>query len=138
MKAQNLWAALAVAALVVAGVSRAEDKKDSTPKLDGIKCPVSDQKASADASVSYKGGKVYLCCENCPKAFEKDVKKFATKANMQLVATGQAKQGACPFSGGKVNADTAIEVSGAKIAFCCEKCQAKAKELGDKQAETLF
>src|SRR5437764_5009736 len=80
MKAR-LFAALGMAALLVATVM-AEDKKEV--KLDGIKCPVSGKAATAN-SVDYKGGKVYFCCENCPKAFSKDSTKFATKANAQLV-----------------------------------------------------
>src|SRR5678815_1334635 len=98
MKAR-LFAALGIVALLVATVI-AEEKKEEKVKLDGIKCPVSG-KAATENSVDYKGGKVYFCCENCPKAFSADSKKFATKANAQLVATGQVKQEKCPLSGGK-------------------------------------
>src|SRR5262245_58810655 len=69
-------------------------------KLDGVKCVVAGTKdAKLDKSAEYKGGKVFFCCDNCPKAFASDKAKFATKANFQLVATGQTKQGACPLSG---------------------------------------
>lgn len=132
MKAR-LFAALGVVALLVATVM-AEDKKEV--KLDGIKCPVSGKAATPNA-VDYKGGKVYFCCENCPKAFSKDSAKFATKANAQLVATGQAKQAKCPLSGGKLNPDTAITVGGAKVCFCCEMCQGKVKEAKDAEALEL-
>src|SRR5262245_43376064 len=81
-------------------------------KLEGIKCPVSGKAAKAASSVDYKGGKVYLCCDGCPDAFKKDTAKFATKANMQLVATGQAKQVKCPVAGKDINPATGIEVSG--------------------------
>jgi len=132
MKAR-LFAALGVVALLVATVM-AEDKKEV--KLDGIKCPLSG-KAATENSVDYKGGKVYFCCENCPKAF--DAKKHGTKANAQLVATGQAKQAKCPISGAKLNPDTAITVAGAKVAFCCEKCQGKVKDAtGDDQIALVF
>jgi YHS domain-containing protein len=132
MKAR-LFAALGVVALLVATVM-AEDKKEV--KLDGIKCPVSGKAATQNA-VDYKGGKVYFCCENCPKAFSADTKKFATKANAQLVATGQAKQAHCPLTGGKLNPDTAITVAGAKVCFCCEKCQGKVKDAKDAEAAEL-
>jgi YHS domain-containing protein len=132
MKAR-LFAALGVVALLVATVM-AEDKKEvKEVKLEGIKCPVSGGKATPN-SVDYKGGKVYFCCENCPKTFAKDSAKFATKANAQLVATGQAKQAKCPLSGGPLNPDTAITVGGAKVCFCCEKCQGKVKEAKDAEA----
>ena len=63
-------------------------------------CPVSGKAAVEDKTVAYKGGKVYLCCGGCPAAFEKDTAKYATKANAQLIATGQATQTKCPLSGG--------------------------------------
>ena len=131
----RLFAALGVVALLVATVM-AEDKKEV--KLEGIKCPLSG-KAATENSVDYKGGKVYFCCENCPKAFSKDPAKFAAKANAQLVATGQAKQAKCPLSGGKLNPDTAITVAGSKVCFCCEMCQGKVKEAkGDEQINLVF
>jgi len=132
MKAR-LFAALGVVALLVATVM-AEDKKEV--KLDGIKCPVSGKAATQNA-VDYKGGKVYFCCENCPKNFSASTAKFATKANAQLVATGQAKQAHCPLTGGKLNPDTAITVAGAKVCFCCEKCQGKVKDAKDAEAAEL-
>jgi YHS domain-containing protein len=136
MKAR-LFAALGIVALLVATVI-AEEKKEEKVKLDGIKCPVSG-KAATENSVDYKGGKVYFCCENCPKAFSADSKKFATKANAQLVATGQVKQAKCPLSGGKLNPETAITVGGAKVCFCCEMCQGKVKAAkGDEQLTMVF
>ena len=107
-------------------------------KLDGVKCVVASSKdAKADNAVEYKGGKVYFCCQNCPKAFAKDTAKFATKANTQLVATGQAKQKACPFSGEDVDPNTKIKVSGVEVGFCCDMCKAKAEASKDA-AELIF
>src|SRR5688572_1576507 len=88
---------VAAVALLAVGTSIAAEK------LEGVKCPVSNRAVKEASAVDYKGGKVYFCCDNCPKGFAKDTKKFAAKANAQLVATGQAKQGACPFSGAKLN-----------------------------------
>ncbi len=120
--------------LVVAGFVAAEEAK----KFDQ-KCVVSGGPAKEDKTVDYKGGKVYFCCENCPKAFEKDVAKFATKANHQLVATGQAKQAKCPLSGGKLNPEKTVKVNGVEVQFCCGNCQAKAAEAkGDAQLELVF
>ena len=111
--------------------------------LDGVKCVMNPKGAAkADKFVEYKDGKVFFCCENCPKAFTSKVEgqpAVAAKANAQLVATKQAKQAACPFSGGELNADTAIEAAGASIAFCCENCQGKAQGLeGEEQLLALF
>lgn len=109
-------------------------------KLDGVKCIVAGTKAAKeDNAVAYKDGKVFFCCMNCPKAFAGDKAKFATKANHQLVATGQAKQGKCPISGKDLDAGTEITVSGAKVAFCCNMCKGKAEGAsGDEQLEMLF
>jgi hypothetical protein len=115
-------------------------------KLDGVKCVMNSKAAAKESKfVDYKGGKVFFCCDNCPKGFAKKVKGdnvdkvVAAKGNCQLVATGQAKQAKCPFTGGKVNTDTAIQVAGAKIAFCCENCQGKAKKMeGEDQVVALF
>jgi YHS domain-containing protein len=109
-------------------------------KLDGIKCIVQkDKAAKADKSADYKDGKVYFCCAGCPKAFAKDPKQFATAANTQLVATGQAKQHKCPISGADLNKDTEITVAGAKVQFCCDKCKGKVEALkGDAQADSVF
>ncbi|MEK6238858.1 MAG: hypothetical protein N2C14_29435 [Planctomycetales bacterium] len=102
-------------------------------------CFISGKPAKEASSAEYKGGKVYFCCNNCPKAFKANTAKFATKANHQLVATGQAKQTACPIAGRKLNPATAITVNGAKVAFCCNGCKGKAsKATGDTQLTLLF
>lgn len=106
--------------------------------LEGVTCLLNPKApAKADKSVEYKGGKVFFCCQNCPKAFSKDPAKHAAKANHQLVATGQAKQGACPLSGQAVDDSKSITVNGATVKFCCPNCLAKAESADDK-VELLF
>jgi hypothetical protein len=107
-------------------------------KLEGVKCFVNPKAAAKAANaVDYKGGKVFFCCMNCPKAFAADKAKFAARANHQLVATGQAKQEKCPFSGEAVDTATKITVNGANICFCCDMCKGKAQE-STEQIELLF
>lgn len=107
-------------------------------KLDGVKCFVNPKAAAKAAnSVDYKDGKVFFCCMNCPKAFAADKASFASKANHQLVATAQAKQEKCPFTGEAIDANTKIAVSGASVAFCCDMCKAKAQE-SKEQVELIF
>ena len=102
-------------------------------------CPVSGQPALVDKTADYKGGKVYFCCGNCPGAFAKDTAKFATKANQQLIATGQAKQVKCPLSGGKLNPEATVTVGDVKVGFCCNKCQGKVADAkGDEQTALVF
>ena len=107
--------------------------------LSNAKCPVSAQPVSEDASVKYKNADLYFCCNNCPKAFAKDEAKFATKANYQLVASGQYKQKACPFSGRKLNPATAIKLVNVPVTFCCNNCKNKANDAeGEAQLELVF
>lgn len=116
---------LALAAVLVASsVANAQD-------LTGVKCILNGKKsAKASAYVDYQGGKVYFCCGNCVKAFKADMKlkdkaKHTTKANHQLVVTGQFTQKGCPISGGAVDASKVTEIGGAKVAFCCGNCLGK-------------
>ena len=111
---------LSLAVVILAKFAHAEDEKDP---LKGIKCPVSKKAVKEDASVAYKGGKVYFCCPGCPGAFKKDTEKFAARANHQLVATKQAKQKGCPKTGKALNKDTTINVEGAAVSFCCIGCK---------------
>lgn len=102
-------------------------------------CPISGKAVNKAVAVGYKGGKVFLCCAGCTGAFKKSTDKYATKANLQLVATGQAKQAKCPLTGGKCNPDTATKVAGVNVCFCCGGCKGKvAKAKGDEQVKLVF
>ncbi len=122
-------------AFVCGGIAVAEKVS-----MEGIKCLVAGAKdAKAENSVDYLEGKVYFCCQNCPKAFEKDKAKFATKANYQLAATKQYEQGVCPYTGKKLDSSTAIEIAGTKVAFCCNNCKGKAEKMkDDEKLESVF
>jgi YHS domain-containing protein len=134
MKARMMFLAAAVLAVAVVSIG-AEEKAD----LSKIKCPVSNRAVNPEAAVDYKGGKAYFCCMNCPKAFADNTAKFAAKANAQLVATGQAAQAKCPISGRDLNDETAIEVAGAKVVFCCNNCKGRVERAeGDAKVELAF
>ena len=114
-------------------------------KLDGIKCVMNARNdAKAGKSVDYKGGQVFFCCDNCPKAFATKIKSgdelVAAKANAQLVATKQAKQSKCPLTGQPCKPAHTVKVAGgATVAFCCPNCKGKVAELeGDKQLLTVL
>ena len=134
MKRRSLIA-LVVCAMFAGGLYAAEEIS-----LKDAKCPVAGNKpAKAGTEVDYKGGKVFFCCQNCPKAFAANKEKYAAKANMQLVATKQAKEVKCPLSGQDLNPDTAIDVAGVKVCFCCNNCKGKvAKAKGDEQINLVF
>ncbi len=134
MKFRLAIAALALFAVVASGSLRAEEEKKAEPK-----CPVSGQPCKAEHTVAFNGGKVAFCCPNCPKAFEADPEKFAAKANLQLLQTGQIKQVKCPVAGRPMAADKVVEVEGVKVAVCCPGCLAKAKKAtGDDLITLLF
>ena len=123
-------ASLFAFALVVSAEEAAQDVV--------LKCPVSG-KDIGSVTADYKGGEVALCCANCKAAFEKDATKFAVKANHQLVASKQAKQVKCPFTGGKLNPAATVSVAGTDVAFCCNNCKGKAsKAEGDELLTLLF
>jgi YHS domain-containing protein len=134
-KIMKLFSSLAVLGLfATAALGFAADEKK-----DELKCPVSGKPALKEKAVDFNGGKVYFCCENCPKAFEKDSAKYAEKANAQLILSGQATQTKCPLSGGKINPEKTATVSGVEVKFCCEKCQGKVQAAkGDEQAKLVF
>jgi YHS domain-containing protein len=126
-------AVLSVGTLVVAAAAWFAPAIAADEKFDA-KCPVSGKAASMDHSVDYKGRKVYFCCENCPKAFEKDPAKFMAKTAVQLLGTKQATQIACPLSGKPVDPETAIDVEGVAVAFCCNNCKGAAEKSDDAVA----
>jgi hypothetical protein len=104
-----------------------------------LKCPVSGHEATKDHAVKYKDGQVYFCCDKCPKAFEADSKKFAVKANEQLVASGQYKEVKCPLTGKDLNPATSTKVAGISVSFCCNGCKAKVAKLkGKARADMVF
>lgn len=124
-----------VAVGVLAGAALAGDQ----PKAPSITCPVSGGPASKDVSADYRGGQVCFCCPGCIPKFQQDPTKFAVKANLQLAATGQAVQKACPLTGGKVNPATAIKVGGVSVGFCCGRCKGKVAEADAKsQLDMVF
>ncbi len=43
-------------------------------------CPVMGEEVDPSVFVSYKGKKVYFCCDNCVKKFEKDPERYFLKA----------------------------------------------------------
>jgi YHS domain-containing protein len=104
-------------------------------ELEGVKCVVADKDATAGQSADYKDGKVYFCCGNCAGKFSADNKKFAAKANHQLVATKQFEQTACPITGKDVNAEKTATVAGTSVAFCCDGCKGKVESAEDDAAK---
>ena len=119
-----------------------DEKKDDKVNLKGVKCVVMGKNAAKDSKyVETKDGtKLYMCCGNCVKAYNKNPEKYATKANHQRVATGQFVQTSCPFSGGKMNEEAKVKVGGVELKMCCGNCVKKINgaESEDAKAEMVF
>ncbi|MCI0348098.1 MAG: YHS domain-containing protein, partial [Acidobacteriales bacterium] len=138
MKARWILSTLCVALLVaVSGLTVAEGDDVKAKKEFTATCPVSGQPAIEDsvldlAKLKAGEGKVYFCCKNCPKQFEKDPAKFELKVRRQLAETGQIVQVACPVTGRPVNKEVTVELENAKVNFCCKNCLAKYEKADDE------
>jgi YHS domain-containing protein len=126
---------------MIAGALLAADSAPAPAKLnlENAKCPVSGKPIKANDWVAFENGKIYFCCENCPAAFKKDPSKYAAKAHLQMVQTGQLQEFACPLTGKPLNPSTAIDVGGVTVAFCCNNCKGKVeKASGDDKISLVF
>ena len=109
-----------------AKVEGSESKPEAKEKVEAAfkaTCPVSGSDAKKENSSKYRDKETYFCCEKCKAAFDAEPAKYSAKANLQLVQTKQFRQTKCPVSGGKLNKEQAIKVSGVKVGFCCDKCK---------------
>ncbi len=127
------------ATLALAGGTAHAGQRQADVNLKGVKCPVCNMQAREQFSADYKGAKVYFGCGGCPPVFQAQTKKFATKANLQLVATQQARQKACPIMGGKPQKNLKMTVGGVTVYFCCPGCpKSLAKLSPEGQVEKVF
>ncbi len=127
MIARVLFGIMAVCSLTL--VSANDDLTD-------VKCIVNKNKeASKDASAKHLDGEVYFCCKGCVAKFEKSPKKYATKANHQLVISGQYVQKGCPMSGNPVKDGLTAKVGGTEVGFCCGGCKGKVDKAADLAAK---
>ena len=133
---ENVYSTVLSSAILVGG----DDPKSKT-----ITCVVSgDEINKSDLKdhehSTYKDGKVYFCCGGCKMDFDESPKKFATKANFQLVTSGQYTQTACPVNKGKIHTAKAkknlkkVTVSGMEVDLCCPGCLKKYNKADDKFA----
>lgn len=112
-------------------------------------CPVSGKPVDATKTLAFEGKTIGFCCDNCPKTFQKDPKKFASKikadAAPAAVPATPAKPGEkkpddkkkpaaapaaaanekCPVSGQPVDASVTVAFEGKTVGFCCDNCKGK-------------
>jgi hypothetical protein len=132
--------AMLLGTILALGWHQVSNAQESTVELNDLKCFMMPQKkVSEKNAVEYKDGKVYFCCGGCVKKFSADTNAFATKANQQLVQTGQYVQSGCPCSGEAVDASQSCEVNGIQVGFCCAQCkEGVEKAEGDEQVAMVF
>ena len=121
----------ALAVLLVAGATVVAGDVD----FKKIKCVIADKPVNEAKTADYKDGKVYFCCGRCAGKFAKDSKKFAAKANHQLVATKQYEQKGCPMSGKAINPETKVKLAGTEFGFCCNNCKGAFEGKADDKAK---
>jgi YHS domain-containing protein len=126
--------------LITATLIASDDPKGKT-----ITCVVSGDEINKSEledhdHSTYRDGKVYFCCGGCKMDFDESPKKFASKANFQLVSTGQYTQTACPVNNGKIHTEKAkkklkkVTVNGMEVDLCCPGCLKKYNKASDKFA----
>ena len=137
MKARWFVMSLSAAMLLAVGglkAAKEEGKDEAKEKKFAATCPVSGKAAGESHVVELKNGqKVYFCCDNCPKAFKTNPKKYDLQVHRQLLETGQIKQVACPLTGKPMNKEQTVEVGTTEVAFCCDKCKGKYEKASDEE-----
>ena len=71
--------AVAMSAAMVVGCKSEESPGEAGAKVEQKSCPVMAGALDKNISVDYEGKRVYLCCEKCKVAFEKDPEKYLKK-----------------------------------------------------------
>lgn len=128
MMKSKLWVAPLAVALIWATRTWADEAIGAD-----VKCPVSGRAAKQTVTAEFEGGTVYLCCQNCQKAFKKDPARFAAQARHQLVQTGQEKEVHCPISHKPFKDNISLTVSGVEVKFCCNLCKGKVEKMDPKE-----
>jgi len=120
-----------------------EKKSNKKNHISNAKCLISGDNIDKNEFVDYKDGKVYFCCEMCKADFKAEKSdKFSSKANYQLVSTGQYAQKSCPMTGKEIDKTKTISIGEFNVAFCCNGCKSKTEAKKDKLgfifANTVF
>lgn len=134
---------LAPGAVALAGEAKADKAKskkgDPSKSLQGARCPVTGENVSKEAALDYKGGRIYFCCAACIDKFKADKAKYESRANVQLVVTGQVRQIQCPLTGGEFDPEIQVIVCGVQVCLCSEECRDEVKRAApSKQIGLVF
>ncbi|MFQ5591823.1 MAG: hypothetical protein ACE5HE_11720 [Phycisphaerae bacterium] len=84
-----------------------------------VTCPISHKPVAPDAFIESNEQKVHFCCKGCIRKYQQDTEKY--RAALANSFTYQTK---CPVMGGEISPQAFTTLaSGAKVYFCCPKCE---------------
>lgn len=98
-----------------------------------VTCPVTKKVVDPKVSIEHNGEKVYFCCTGCVGKFKSDPSKYAA-----ALANSYTYQTSCPVMDEpiKPNMFTTL-ASGAKVYYCCNRCEKKLLADPEKYAVKL-
>lgn len=142
MSGKFLKAALVVVCAAIAIPALTSEKVDDGKAMERIKaevkamsergeqtkCPISGAPVKEGAGYVYMGHFIATCCDNCPKAVEKDpltaLMKVRANGEEPALAEGYTRQDKCPMSGKPASMEFSKVKDNALLAFCCPNCPA--------------
>ncbi len=89
------------------------------PKVQ-VACPVSGKGVDTKKFVERDEEKIFFCCGNCVKKFEKDPDRYKVG-----LANSYTYQTLCPVMEKEINPSVFMETRAGKVYFCCKMCDEK-------------
>lgn len=132
MKHSSLGIALLVGSLYAATFAGADAAAlpDATAAKKTITlqttCPVMGGAVDKKLYVDHDGKRVYLCCQGCVAAVQKDPQKYIDKLEAAGV-TVATLQTACPVMDQPIDKKLYVDHEGQRVYVCCPMCVAKFK-----------
>ena len=99
-------------------------------------CPVMGRAVNPNLYVDYEGKRIYVCCQGCIAAVQKDPQKYIDKLKANGVTVAKT-QTICPVMGGKVNKSLYVDYQGKRIYVCCQGCIDTVKAAPEKYINKL-
>lgn len=86
-----------------------------------VTCPVSGEPVNRKTFIEHDGEKVYFCCQDCIKKFQREPDKYKV-----ALANSYTYQTKCPVMGEEINPKVfATASNGMNVYFCCKGCDKK-------------
>lgn len=115
------FALLALVLTTAVAVFAADPPQEPAIKLDKARCPVAGGAVSKEFHTTYKRGEVYFTDAAALAKFQAEKSRYAAQANLQLFATQQYEQSACPLTGRRLSSKF-VSIEGVQVYVCCQNC----------------